>query len=158
MQVVVVGCMGRLVFAFSLALISVVSLSGELQSAEKKSALWGGLGFSSFSNDTLSPAAEELRVCAVDKQLENCGGFDIFASSRTIFAEHNFEHVNLAVGLLASDQTIGYFVSPVITTEFVIKAKAEGQFFYTFLVVGNLLVYEVTPTETNYVYSVPYSV
>ena len=150
--------MGRFAFVISLALIGLSSLSGELQSSEKKTALWGGLGFSSFSNDTLSPAAEELRVCAVDKQLGTCGGFDIFAASRKIFAEHSFEHLNLEVGLLAADQTIGYFVSPVITTEFVIKAKAEGQFFYTFLVVGNLLVYEATPTETNYVYSVPYSV
>lgn len=117
--------------------------------------LWGGLAFSSSGESSLSPAAEELRVCAVSKE---CLEEDIFAKARDVFLSTSFKNVSIVRSTLAYNQRIGYVASPVVNSEFVVRGKSSGEYFYSFIILGNLIVYEVSPNDTSYIYSLPFGV
>ena len=117
--------------------------------AEKSKVFWGGLGFSTFGDSSQTPSAEALRNCAAEDSLDRCGGHDIFEMSRDIFVSSQFDHLEVEARMLPFDQQIGNILSPTISSEFVIKGKVDGKFFYTFLVTGSLMIYEVEANKTN---------
>ena len=134
-----------------LAFIASSSLAND-----KPSVTWGGLGFASFGKTSLSPAAEKLRVCAESGDLANCQGADIYMIADEMFETQNFDHIGIEYGYIEAAQRIGYVVSPIINSEFVLRGKVNGQYFYTFLVLGNLMLYEVEPDKTTFLSSVPF--
>ena len=126
--------------------------------AEKSKVFWGGLGFSTFGDSSQTPSAEALRNCAAEDSLDRCGGHDIFEMSRDIFVSSQFDHLEVEARMLPFDQQIGNILSPTISSEFVIKGKVDGKFFYTFLVTGSLMIYEVEANKTNFISSVPFGI
>lgn len=139
----------------------IFTLSAGLSSgalAETSKVIWGGVGFSSFGDNSISPAAEEIRLCARGELAAGCEGEDFYKMTRDIFKSASFDEAAIEFRVLSPDERIGKLISPVINSEFVARGKSFDKYHYTFIVLGSLLVYELSPVDTNYIYSVPFGI
>lgn len=136
--------------------IVLVMICSAASSAEKLPVVWGGVAISTFGKDTLAPVAQRLLNCDSPSPTNTCP-IDDFA--KKIVLETPFDKVEV-VNTYADDR-VSYLVSPVIDAEWVSRVKlSEGvdRYVYQFLIIGSLVVYEVSPAETSLLSSVPVSI
>jgi hypothetical protein len=118
--------------------------------------IWGGLGISSSGETTLAPIARSLLSCTEVNETGNC---PIEEFAKSLILETDFDKVNVVQKY--SDSNLSYLASPIVDVEWVNRVELEEgsePFVYQFIVAGSLIVYEVSPTETQLLFSVPMTV
>ena len=140
---------------YSCLLVLAHSLSASASDVRPE-VIWGGLGISSVGQATLAPVARRLLDCDEVSEAGNC---PIEEFVKSLILETDFEKVNVVQKY--SDSNISFLVSPVVDVEWVNRVElGEGSepFVYQFIVAGSLMVYEVSSTETQLLFSVPMTV
>jgi hypothetical protein len=112
---------------------------------------WGGVSLvEAASSSTESVAAALFRCpqmpCAI--QLE---------AADQIVKKAKYEKIDVIFGKLAANETLGYILTPVLSSELVMEADhGDLGYSYTYIIFGSLMIIEVDPNESSYIYSLPY--
>lgn len=143
-------------FSFMLALMGLVLSVRAGWADDRVEVIWGGLGVSGLGNRQLVPVASNLIRCSTPNQNSRCP-IEEFALKKL----QDTDFANIKISNSYAENRINYLVSPVIDAEWVSHVKlAEGDqpFVYQFLILGSLLIYEVSPTESQLLSATPVSV
>ena len=136
--------------------LSFIFYSVPATSDEKPEVVWGGVAISSFGNSAMAPVAEALLNCTNPSATGSCAIEDM---AKRMVLDADFEKISVK-NTYAEDR-VNYLISVVIDAEkvtSVVLGEGDEPYVYQFLILGSLVVYEVSPEETTLLSSVPISV
>jgi len=145
----------KLLLCFSLTAVWP-SLATTALASERNQVLWGGVGLSSPFDNPLAPVANKLMHC---ESTDESGRCPIDSYALNVMLDADFEKIELQVAY--AEDRINYLLSPVIDAEWVSHVKlAESSepYVYQFLILGAVLIYEVSAEGSQLLSSVPVSV
>ena len=122
----------------------------------KPEVIWGGLAISSSGAEAMAPVAVSLINCNNPSAAGTCPIEDI---AKAMVLDASFEQISVK-NTYAEDR-VSYLISAVIDAErvsSVVLGEGDERYVYQFLILGSLVVYEVSPQETILLSSVPVSV
>ena len=143
-------------FSLSLLFLMLGVLGEPAVAGDKQEVIWGGLAMSSHGRSAMAPVAESLLKCSEPSATGSCPIEDL---AKKMVLDAKFEKISVK-NTYAEDR-VSYLISAVIDAEMVssvVLGEGEERYVYQFLILGSLVVYEVTPQETLLLSSVPISV
>ena len=143
-------------FSLSLLFLMLGVLGEPAVAGDKQEVIWGGLAMSSHGRSAMAPVAETLLKCSEPSATGSCPIEDL---AKKMVLDAKFEKISVK-NTYAEDR-VSYLISAVIDAEMVssvVLGEGEERYVYQFLILGSLVVYEVTPQETLLLSSVPISV
>ena len=143
-------------FSLSLLFLMLGVLGEPAVAEDKQEVIWGGLAMSSHGRSAMAPVAESLLKCSEPSATGSCPIEDL---AKKMVLDAKFEKISVK-NTYAEDR-VSYLISAVIDAEMVssvVLGEGEERYVYQFLILGSLVVYEVTPQETLLLSSVPISV
>jgi len=143
-------------FSLSLLFLMLGVLGEPAVAEDKQEVIWGGLAMSSHGRSAMAPVAETLLKCSEPSATGACPIEDL---AKKMVLDAKFEKISVK-NTYAEDR-VSYLISAVIDAEMVssvVLGEGEERYVYQFLILGSLVVYEVTPQETLLLSSVPISV
>ena len=144
------------VFCSAIVALTFAATSVDASSEEKPEVIWGGVAISSFGKAAMAPVAEALLNCSNPSSTGVC---PIEEMAKRLVLDAKFEKISVTNDY--AEDRVNYLISVVIDAEkvsSVVLGKGDEPFVYQFLILGSLVVYEVTPQETTLLSSVPISV
>ena len=143
-------------FSLSSLFLMLGVLGEPAVAGDKQEVIWGGLAMSSHGRSAMAPVAETLLKCSEPSATGSCPIEDL---AKKMVLDAKFEKISVK-NTYAEDR-VSYLISAVIDAEMVssvVLGEGEERYVYQFLILGSLVVYEVTPQETLLLSSVPISV
>jgi len=143
-------------FSLSSLFLMLGVLGEPAVAGDKQEVIWGGLAISSHGRSAMAPVAESLLKCSEPSATGSCPIEDL---AKKMVLDAKFEKISVK-NTYAEDR-VSYLISAVIDAEMVssvVLGEGEERYVYQFLILGSLVVYEVTPQETLLLSSVPISV
>jgi len=143
-------------FMIAYAALICIFIGLPATSQERPEVVWGGLAISSFGNSAMAPVAQALLNCSNPSVSGSCAIEDM---AKEMVLDADFEKISVK-NAYAEDR-VNYLISIVIDAEkvtSVVLGEGDEPYVYQFLILGSLVVYEVSPEETTLLSSVPISV
>lgn len=144
-------------FMIAYAALICIFIGLPATSQERPEVVWGGLAISSFGNSAMAPVAQALLNCSNPSVSGSCAIEDM---AKEMVLDADFEKISVK-NTYAEDRGVNYLISTVIDAEMVTPFVLEDRdkpYVYQFLVLGSLVIYEVSSVETSLLASVPIAV